>query len=252
MIAGVPLRHDRPRRSRGWTTAPSTSTTACWRRARWASSSTARDLTDAMARGYYKDPEATVEAFRNFMFHTGDVGYRRRGGPRALPRPHAGPDPPPRRERLAPPSSSSIALGHPAVVEAAAFGVPGEFGEHEVKLDVVERRPDDLDSPSCTPGWPRACRASWSRATSSCATAFPKTPSERVQKYKLTEAEPRPPRGPRLRAGAPCADRSRPSTPTSRPSTRTASRTSPRSSRPTRRSPPRRGHRSGSPTSRPT
>ena len=32
-------------------------------------------LTDAMARGYYKNPEATVEAFRNFMFHTGDVGF---------------------------------------------------------------------------------------------------------------------------------------------------------------------------------
>ena len=32
-------------------------------------------LPDAMAREYYRAPEATVEAFRNFMFHTGDLGY---------------------------------------------------------------------------------------------------------------------------------------------------------------------------------
>ena len=28
-------------------------------------------------------------------------------------------------------------MGHPQVTEAAAVGVPGEFGEHEVKLDVA-------------------------------------------------------------------------------------------------------------------
>jgi len=31
-------------------------------------------LPDAMARGYYEDPGATMAAFRNLMFHTGELG----------------------------------------------------------------------------------------------------------------------------------------------------------------------------------
>ena len=93
-------------------------------------------LTDGMARGYFKEPQATVEAFRNFMFHTGDVGFvdelglvhyagrvqdriRRRG------------------ENISAAELESIAMTHPQITEAAAVGVPGEFGEHEVKLDVA-------------------------------------------------------------------------------------------------------------------
>ncbi len=93
-------------------------------------------LTDGMARGYFKEPQATVDAFRNFMFHTGDVGFvderglvhyagrvqdriRRRG------------------ENISAAELESIAMTHPQITEAAAVGVPGEFGEHEVKLDVA-------------------------------------------------------------------------------------------------------------------
>ena len=152
-----------------------------------ASSSTARDLTDAMARGYYKDPEATDEAFRNFMFHTGDVGFvdeegrvhfsgrlqdriRRRG------------------ENISAAELEFIALGHPEVVEAAAFGVPGEFGEHEVKLDVVPAR-RRLRRRARTTRWlteqlPRYMVPRYIELHDE----LPKSPSEKVQKHKLTEA----------------------------------------------------------------
>ncbi|HET6507004.1 MAG TPA: AMP-binding protein [Baekduia sp.] len=97
-------------------------------------------LPDAMARGYYDEPQATVDAFRNFMFHTGDLGFvdeqglvhysgrvqdriRRRG------------------ENVSAAELEFIAMGHESVLEAAAFGVPGEFGEHEVKLDVATADP---------------------------------------------------------------------------------------------------------------
>jgi crotonobetaine/carnitine-CoA ligase len=98
-------------------------------------------MPDAMARGYYKNPEATATAWRNFMFHTGDVGrideqgrvhfqgrlqdrIRRRG------------------ENISAAELEFVAMSHEQVVEAAAFGVPGEFGEHEVKLDVVSTEPE--------------------------------------------------------------------------------------------------------------
>jgi crotonobetaine/carnitine-CoA ligase len=142
-------------------------------------------LTDAMARGYFKEPEATVEAFRNFMFHTGDVGFvdeegrvhfagrlqdriRRRG------------------ENISAAELESIAMGHPAITEAAAVGVPGEFGEHEVKLDVAATDPD-LDV-AAYHGWlverlPRFMVPMYIEVHDE----LPKSASAKIQKHKLIE-----------------------------------------------------------------
>ena len=95
-------------------------------------------MPDAMARGYYKDPEATTKAFRNFMFHTGDVGYVDEEGRvhfsgRSQDRIRR------RGENISATELEFIAAQHEEVVECAAYGVPGELGEHEVKLDVYPR-----------------------------------------------------------------------------------------------------------------
>ncbi|QEC50545.1 AMP-binding protein [Baekduia soli] len=143
-------------------------------------------LPDAMARGYYKNPEATVEAFRNFMFHTGDVGiideegrvhYRGRVQDRIRRR----------GENISAAELEFIASGHEAIVEAAAYGVPGEFGEHEVKLDVVSCVAD-LD-PAAYHAWlteqlPRYMVPRYLELL----PELPKSPSEKVQKHKLAEA----------------------------------------------------------------
>jgi crotonobetaine/carnitine-CoA ligase len=141
-------------------------------------------LPDAMAREYFEDPGATVAAFRNFMFHTGDLAtYDEEGalyfGGRKQDRIRR------RGENISAAELEAIANGHPAVVEAAAYGVPGEFGEHEVKLDLV-LNPDtplaDLHA------WlaERLPRYMVPRYLEACAS-FPKTPSERVEKYRLLE-----------------------------------------------------------------
>jgi crotonobetaine/carnitine-CoA ligase len=145
------------------------------------------NLRDGMAREYYKAPEATAEAFRNGVFHTGDVGFvdeegrvhfrgrlqdriRRRG------------------ENISAAELEFIALGHPAIIEAAAFGVPGEFGEHEVKLDIVSADPD-LD-PHEYHAWlqeklPRFMVPRYLEVRDE----LPKSPSEKVQKHKLIQAD---------------------------------------------------------------
>ena len=142
-------------------------------------------IPNAMAREYYKAPEATAEAFRNFMFHTGDLGYvdddgrvhykgrkqdriRRRG------------------ENVSALELESIVLQHTEVIEAAAYGVPGELGEQEIKLDIVVREATlDLQ---VLHEWlaDRLPRYMVPRYLE-CCPEFPKTPSERIEKYKLAQ-----------------------------------------------------------------
>ena len=93
---------------------------------------------NAMMTGYHDDPVATLTAFRNLWFHTGDLarfddeGYlhwvdrkkdaiRRRG------------------EMISSTELERAMLEHPAVAECAAFGVPADLGEEDVKVVVVAR-----------------------------------------------------------------------------------------------------------------
>jgi crotonobetaine/carnitine-CoA ligase len=144
-------------------------------------------IPNAMAKGYYKDPEATALAFRNFMFHTGDLAsydedgclhYRGRMQERIRRR----------GENISALELELVTLRHPQVLEAAAFAVPGEFGEDDVKLDVVAQGELGLEE---LRGWlvenlPRFMVPRYLELRES----FPKTPSERVEKYKLAAEGP--------------------------------------------------------------
>ncbi len=98
----------------------------------------------AMMTGYHNEPAATLTAFRNLWFHTGDLarfdaeGYlhwvdrkkdaiRRRG------------------EMISSTEVERVALDHPAVAECAAVGVAADLGEEDVKLVVVARPGTTLD-----------------------------------------------------------------------------------------------------------
>jgi carnitine-CoA ligase len=140
-------------------------------------------IPHAMASGYYGDPEATDRAFRNGFFHTGDLGYyddqgrihfvmrnqdaiRRRG------------------ENISAVELENVARSHSQVLDAAAYAVPSEFGEHEVKLDLVCGRPSP--APADLHKWlteqlPRYMVPRYLELLD----AFPRTVSQRVEKYKL-------------------------------------------------------------------
>jgi crotonobetaine/carnitine-CoA ligase len=133
---------------------------------------------------YYKNPEATQAAFRNFMFHTGDLGYYDEEGllhykgRRAERIRHRG-------ENIAAPELEAIVLGHPDLVECAAYGVPSEFGEEDVKVDVVLRKGIELGE---LRDWlverlPKYMVPRYMERRES----FPKTPSERIEKHVLKE-----------------------------------------------------------------
>jgi crotonobetaine/carnitine-CoA ligase len=144
-------------------------------------------IPDAMARGYYKDPEATARAFRNFMFHTGDVGFVDEEGRvhfsgRSQDRIRR------RGENISASELEFIAAAHEEIVECAAYGVPGDLGEHEVKLDVFPRSAGfDVREYHA---WlaTKLPRYMVPRYIEVHAGELPKTPSQKVQKFKLAEA----------------------------------------------------------------
>lgn len=135
-----------------------------------------------MVKEYDKDPEKTVEATTNLMYHTGDLGYYDEAGilhyrSRKQERIRR------RGENVSAPELEWVALRHEAVVEAAAYGVPSALGEEDVKLDVV-----------CHSQLELAALHEWLAANLprymvprfvEIRESFPKTPSERVEKYKL-------------------------------------------------------------------
>ena len=103
---------------------------------------------DNILKGYYKNPQATAEAFRNGWFHTGDIGYRDsagfyyivdrksdmiiRGGENIYPR-----------------EIDEVLYQHPAVASAAAVGIPDDLYGEEVTAFVVLKdsmsvSPEDL------------------------------------------------------------------------------------------------------------
>ncbi len=139
-----------------------------------------------MMLGYHGKAEATVAAWRNLWFHTGDLGkmdedgffqfvdrakdcIRRRG------------------ENISSFLVQKIVLNHPAVLDVAAYGVPSDWhdGEDEVKVDVVLK-----PGASLAPGELVAfCRESMAEFMVprfvQVREALPRTETERVQKFKL-------------------------------------------------------------------
>jgi acyl-CoA synthetase (AMP-forming)/AMP-acid ligase II len=87
-------------------------------------------------KGYFKNEEATARAFRGGWFHTGDVGFRDREGffhiiDRKSDMIIRG------GENIYPREIDELLYKHPAVAEAAAFGVPDELYGEDVAAFVV-------------------------------------------------------------------------------------------------------------------
>ena len=140
------------------------------------------NLPHAMFREYYNDPVETVRAFRNFMFHTGDLAtydedavlqFRGRKQDRIR-----------RRGEMVGAMEVELAvLAHPDVLEAAAYAVPAELGEDDIKLDVVIQNELPLDELHwwCVANLPKYMVPRYLQRREQ----FPKTPSERIEKYKF-------------------------------------------------------------------
>ncbi len=140
----------------------------------------------AVTKGYYKDPLLTGKAIKDGWLHTGDRawmdedGYfffadrkkdviRRRG------------------ENVSSLEVENVINTHPKVLESAVIGVPSEFQDDEVKAFVIPK-PDDTLDPLELIAWCKEKLAYFKIPRFiEFRTELPKTPTHRVQKYKLRE-----------------------------------------------------------------
>jgi len=143
-------------------------------------------LPYAMMTEYFDNPEATVSAFRNQWFHTGDLGsidsenyvflrgrkndsIRRRG------------------ENVSAAEIEQEALAHAAVVQAAAFAVPSELGEDDIKLDVVLSDDNTVSVEEIANFLSGRLAAFMCPRYIQIRDTLPLTPSQRVQKFVLQQ-----------------------------------------------------------------
>ncbi|MGH3737986.1 MAG: AMP-binding enzyme, partial [Micromonosporaceae bacterium] len=134
--------------------------------------------------GYYGAPEATAECFRNMWFHTGDRVWRDEDGyfffldrmKDSIRR---------RGENISAFDVECEVNLHPAVLECAAFGVPSELEDEDVKLAVVLRPGVALSEPElaafCQERLPRYMAPRYIEFVD----ALPRTPTDKVAKYRL-------------------------------------------------------------------
>ena len=134
--------------------------------------------------GYYNKAEATLELFRNGWIHTGDLGRMDADGyfyfvdrkKQALRR---------RGENISSFEVESVIGSHPAVLESCVVGVPSEVGEEDVKAVVVLKERHRVTEVELI-RWcePRMAYFAIPRYIA-IRDSLPKTPSERVEKFKL-------------------------------------------------------------------
>ena len=139
-----------------------------------------------MFSGYYGNEAGTVEAWRNLWFHSGDRGYvdgdgylwfvdRKKEAIRKS------------GEMLSPLEVERTILEHPAVAECAVVGVPSELGDDDVKAVIVVAEEAFLSAEDII----RFCEGKVAYFMVPRYVEFkdtlPKTPSERIEKYKLRD-----------------------------------------------------------------
>lgn len=141
---------------------------------------------DVIMKGYWGMPEASLEAFRDLWFHTGDYGRMDADGhlffegrkKDAIRR---------RGENISAYEIEEVVMSHSAIAEAVAVGVPSELTEEDVKVYVVLKPGERMDAEELR----EFCRGRMAKFMVPEYVEFideiPKTPTGKPEKYKLVE-----------------------------------------------------------------
>jgi crotonobetaine/carnitine-CoA ligase len=140
-----------------------------------------------MMTEYYKMPDKTLDLYGNLWFHTGDYAKKDEDGyfyfvdrkKDAIRR---------RGENISSFEVEKVINTHPKVLESAVFAVPSELGEDEVKANVVLKPGESLGPEDLI----KYCNERMAHFAIPRYLEFvaelPKTPTNRVEKYRLREA----------------------------------------------------------------
>ncbi|MEE8290893.1 MAG: AMP-binding protein [Candidatus Tectomicrobia bacterium] len=140
----------------------------------------------ALMVGYYRDPERTAEAMRSGWFHTGDEAYQDEDGfyffvdrKKDIIRR--------RGENISSVEIERVLNEHAAVAESAVIPVPAALSEDDIQAYVV-LRPAAEATAEALQDWCRRRLAAFKIPHHiAFRDALPKTPTQRVEKYKLRE-----------------------------------------------------------------
>lgn len=140
----------------------------------------------AIMIGYHKMPDETLEVFRNLWFHTGDRGVRDENGwfyfldrmNDSIRR---------RGENISSYEVERVIDGHPKVSESAVVAVPSEFVEDEVKAFVVLKEGENLDPLDLIKYCEDRMQYFAVPRYVDYVKELPRTPTTKVEKYKLRE-----------------------------------------------------------------
>ena len=137
--------------------------------------------------GYFRNPQADAAARRGELFLSGDLAHRDASGNLF----YAGRKKDMLRRRginIAAWDVESVIAQHDAVAEVALVGVPSELGEDELKLFVRVREGANL-TPADLIGWCSGKLAYFQVPRYvEFIDAFPKTPTQRIQKKELSRS----------------------------------------------------------------
>ncbi|MGB8860866.1 MAG: AMP-binding protein [Ilumatobacteraceae bacterium] len=139
-----------------------------------------------MSDGYLGMPEATVRSRRNLWFHTGDLARRDADGLHYFVGRRA--DSIRRRgENISAFEVEEVVKLHPAVLDAAAFGVPSELTEDDVMVAVVLRHGEVLDGSALTEFCAERMARHMVPRYVDVVVELPRTPTEKVRKDALRD-----------------------------------------------------------------
>ena len=140
----------------------------------------------ALMVGYYQDAERTAEAMRGGWFHTGDYAYQDADGfyffvdrkKDVIRR---------RGENISSVEVERVLNDHPAVAESAVIPVPAALSEDDILACIVLRPGVEVPAEALQ-DWCRERLAAFKMPNRIVfRPALPKTPTQRVEKYKLRE-----------------------------------------------------------------
>jgi crotonobetaine/carnitine-CoA ligase len=136
---------------------------------------------------YFNKPEASLKAFRNLWFHTGDACFRNNEGIYFFVD-RMGSAIRVKGEFVSSYQIEDIINGHPKVDVCAAFPIPAEVGgEHDIVTFIVLKKGKELKEEEIRDWmknlmpkfmWPKYIRF---------IEDLPKTPTSKIEKYKLRD-----------------------------------------------------------------
>ena len=139
-----------------------------------------------MSDGYYGMPTATLESRPDGWFHTGDLARRDADGyfyfvgrrTDSIRR---------RGENISAFEVEEVVKLHPAVLDAAAYGVPSDLTEEDVMVAVVPRPGNHVDPRELTDFCANRMGGHMVPRYVDVVESLPRTPTEKVEKTRLRE-----------------------------------------------------------------